>query len=289
MAALQGPVVLRRRVAMELRRIRDERELFGDEVAKKLGWSESKISRIETSRTGISAKDLERLLKVYEVIGEERQRLIDLGKASRQRGWWRKYSDVLPDWYTKWVGLESEARVIRTYHAQVVPGLFQTPDYARAVLNAAVLPELPEEVDRKVKLRMARQALLTQDDPPHLSVVLDEAVLRRAVGGPETMRGQMQRLLGVAALRNVQVQVLPFGLGVHSGVNGSFEIFEFEPEDPKLVYVDTLTGAVYPDKPREAGTYSMCFEQLRGAALNVEDSLIVIDAAEKEYAKRPPT
>ncbi|MGH3737431.1 MAG: helix-turn-helix domain-containing protein [Micromonosporaceae bacterium] len=289
MTSPQGPIVLRRRLAMELRRLRDERELFGDEVAKKLGWSESKVSRIETAKTGISAKDLDRLLKHYSVTGEERERLVELGRASRQRGWWRKYADVLPAWYSEWVGLQSEAKVIRTYEAQIVPGLFQTPDYAGAVLNAAVLPELPEEVDRKVKLRLARQDVLTRDNPPHLTAVLDEAVLRREVGGPETMRAQLARVLEVAELRNVEIHVLPFAVGIHPANMGSFMILEFEPEDPKFIYVDTLMGAVYPDKPREVGTYSMCFEQLRGAALNLEDSRRMIVAAEKEFAKRSPT
>ncbi|HEX6076226.1 MAG TPA: helix-turn-helix transcriptional regulator [Micromonosporaceae bacterium] len=289
MGSPQGPVVLRRRLAMELRRLRTERELTVDQAAVKLGWSESKLSRIETAKTGVGPANLAGLIRLYEVDSEEAEHLIELDRRARRPGWWRKYSDVLPSWYSAWVGLESEARVIRTYQAQIVPGLFQTQDYAHAVLSAGVLPELPEEVDRKVKLRLARQALFTRDDPPHISVVLDEAVLRRAVGGPETMRAQLAHLLELAKLRNVELHVLPFEVGIHPGINGSFEIFEFEPEDPKLVYVDTLTEAIYPDKPREVGRYSMCFEQLRGAALNVADSLRMIAAAEREFAKRPST
>lgn len=282
----KGSMVLRRRLAAELRRIREDRDLTALEVGKEVGWSEAKVSRIETANVGITTNDLAKMLDFYKLPDEARERLENLHAQARKPGWWRKYADVLPDWFSDYVGMEGDARVIRTYEVQGVPGLLQTSDYARAIFQAGPIQEIPEEMDRKVRLRLARQAVLTSDKPPELRVVLDEAVLRRAMGGPETMRAQLNHLLEMTKLRNVEIYVLPFAVGVHPGINGSFAILEFSPDDPRLVYVDTLAGAVYPDKPREIGLYGMAFEQLCGAALNLPDSERLIRSVGKEYARQ---
>lgn len=276
--------MLRRRLAAELRRLRESRDLTAAELGKRLGWSEAKVSRIETARVTISIPDLAKLLDFHELAEPERSSLESLASQARKRGWWRKYSDVLPDWFTDYVGLESEAKVIRIYAAQIVPGLFQTPDYARAIYQAGPIQEIPEELDRKIKLRLARQTVLTADRAPELRVVLDEAVLRRPIGGAETMRAQLNHLLEMGKLRSVEIHVLPYAAGIHPGIDGMFEILEFMPDDPKIVYVDTLVGAAYPDKPREVGIYSLAFEQLCGASLNLPDSERFIRAVAKEYA-----
>lgn len=286
MSPFKGSMTVRRRFAMELRRLREARDLTGDDLGKQLGWSESKVSRIETARIGISNSDLKKVLDFYGVAGDDRLKLETLVEQSRKPGWWRKYSDVLPRWFADYVGLEGEASVIRTYEVQGVPGILQTPEYAHAIYQAGPIQEVPEEVDRKVKLRLARQAVLTSEKPPELRVVLDEAALRRVMGSPTTMRAQLDHLLEMSRLRNIEIYVLPFVVGVHPGIDGSFIILEFSPEEPKLVYVDTLVGAVYPDKPREVGLYAMAFEQLCGAALNPPASERFIRAVAKEYAGR---
>lgn len=275
--------LLRRRLASELRRLRIDRDLTAQQVGTAIGCSESKISRLETAESAVRLEDLAAMLDLYEITGDQRAELVELCKQSRRPSAWRKYTDAMPRWFSKWVQQESEARVIRYYEAQLVPGLFQTADYAHAIFGAGPLQDVPEEVDRKVKLRMARQELLVSDDPPQISAVLDEAVLRRRMGGAETMRAQLQRLLEVGKLHNVELQVLPFSAGVHPAVNGAFTILEFEPETPKAVYLDTLTTAIFPDRPRDLGLYSMAFEQLRGAALDVTESRKLIAAVAKEY------
>ena len=188
--------------------------------------------------------------------------LLVLAREANAPGWWHHYGDVLPQWFRTFVDLESAATLIRTYEGQFVPGLLQTDDYMRAVIHEASL-ESPEEVGRRVRLRLARQTLLTREDPPRLWAVVDEAALRRPVGGREVMRGQLERLLEATKLANVTLQILPFAAGAHPAMVGAFSILRFaDRELPDLVYLEHLTNAVYLDKHADVERYLDVMELL---------------------------
>ncbi|MBO0867398.1 MAG: helix-turn-helix domain-containing protein [Micromonosporaceae bacterium] len=275
-----SPTVLRRQLGAELRRLRDRANRTAADAAGQLGWSESKLSRIETANTGIRPADLERLLEFYAVNGAERTRLLALAGQSRRRAWWEAYGDALPGAYEAYIGFEAEATSILTYEAQVVPGLLQTAEYANAVTVADGVLEDSEVTNQRVAVRMARQAVLTRDPPPKLWAILDEAVLRRPIGGPDVLRRQLTRLADSNERSMVTVQVLPFAAGAHRALAGSFVILEFTggSEGP-LVYSEGMTGGVFRSKPEELRAYWMSFEALRSAALSPADSAEFIRAA----------
>ncbi|GGL42173.1 transcriptional regulator [Planomonospora parontospora subsp. antibiotica] len=267
-----SPTVRRRRLASELRRLRERAQLTMEEVGERLGWSATKISRIETARVRVGLKDTERLLDLYAVGSEKYSELIDLAKDARKKGWWQAYGD-LPAEYTTYIGLEAEAASMRSFAPTVLPGILQTEDYARAVIRSALFISSPGEIERRVEVRMARQELLVQDEPLRLWVVLDEAIIRRPVGGAAVMRSQLDRLLDVADLPNVTVQVLPFAVGVHPGTNGAFEIMEFpEPADPDVVFMENFTGSLYIERETDVHRYTMIFDHLRAKALDPDNS-----------------
>jgi transcriptional regulator with XRE-family HTH domain len=276
MAVKPSPTTLRRQLGAELRRLRGRRTVA--EVAGRLGWSESKLSRIETAHSGIRARDLDALLDQYAVEEpEQRRRIQALSTRSRQRAWWEAYGDVLPDAYETFIGFEAEATAISTYEAQIVPGLLQTPQYARAVIAADGVYEDEDVVAQRVQVRLARQAVLTREPPPRLTAVLDEAVLRRAIGGPDVMRHQLSRLVEAAELPMVTVQVLPFAAGAHRALAGSFIVLELGSENP-LVYSEGMTGGVFRSRPDELRSYLTSFAALRDAALDPADSTAFIAA-----------
>jgi hypothetical protein len=277
MAVKPSPTTLRRQVGAELRRLRADRKVA--DVAAELGWSESKLSRIETAHTGIRPKDLDRLLEAYAVAEDARARIRALAGQSRQRAWWEAYGDVLPNAYETYIGFEAEATGIYNYEAQVVPGLLQTAEYASAVIQAEGIYEDDEVHGQRVAVRMARQAVLTRDPPPKLSVILDEAVLRRQIGGPDVMRRQLTTLAEANERKMITVQVLPFSAGAHRGLAGSFIILEFarDGEHP-LVYSDGLTNGVFRSRPDELRSYWMSFEALRTAAFSPKKSVDFISA-----------
>jgi transcriptional regulator with XRE-family HTH domain len=274
-----SPTMLRRQLGAELRRVRDRTGRTVADVAGQLGWSESKLSRIETASTGVRHPDLDKLLIGYGIADPERTRLLALATQSRQRAWWEAYGDALPDAYETYIGFEAEASAILTYQAQVVPGLLQTAEYANAVMQAdAVLPNR-EAAGQRVAVRMARQAVLTRDPPPQLWVILDEAALRRPVGGNGVMRRQLRRLVEASERPMVTLQVLPFAIGAHRALAGSFVIMEFLGDsDPPLVYSEGMTGGVFRHRSAELRSYSMSFEALRGVALPAEKSVAFIEA-----------
>src|SRR5689334_9977234 len=188
MASKASPTLLRRQLGAELRRLRERTRRTVAEVAADLGWSPSKLSRIETAAIGISGADLERLLAGYEVTDRDRSRLLALRGQARQRSWWEAYGDALPDAYETFIGFEAEASQMWTYEAQVVPGLLQTDEYAKAVTQADGVYTDPEVLGQRVAVRMARQSVLTREPPPHMWAILDEAVVRRPIGGPDVLR-----------------------------------------------------------------------------------------------------
>jgi hypothetical protein len=244
------------------------------EVATLLGWSESKLSRIETAHTGIRNRDLDRLLDVYEVSDQVRARIRAVAGQSRQRAWWEAYGDVLPNAYETYIGFEAEATSILSYEAQIVPGLLQTGEYASAVIQADGVYEDEEVHGQRVAVRMARQAVLTREPPPQMLAILDEAVLRRQIGGPDVLRRQLLRLVEASERQMTTIQVLPFSAGAHRALAGSFIILEFAGgSDHPLVYSEGMTGGVFRSRPEELRSYLMSFEALRASALSPKKSI----------------
>lgn len=279
MTARRGsPTARRRRLGAELRRLRDGSGFTIEYVADKLECSASKISRIETGQIGASPRDVRDILNIYGVAQTEVESLVQVAREARQKGWWQSYGVVLTGAY---VGFESAADKIETYEVLCVPGLLQTADYARHLMRVGRPDMSDEEIDTRVRIRLQRQSLLTQDEPIDLWVVLDEAVLARLVGGAEVMRRQLDHLATMAERPNVIIQVLPFRAGAHSGMEGAFCILRFAEEvDPDMTYVTMATGGVFQEKDEEMQRYSFIFDRLRQAALSPEESVkLIIDWA----------
>jgi len=279
MAVKLNPTMLRRQLAAELRRMREHARRTVADVAGTLGWSESKLSRIETANSGIRGPDLQRLLSAYGVAEAERARLVALAGQARQRAWWQAYGDALPGAYETYIGFEAEAATISTYEAQVVPGLLQTDEYANAVTLADAVPADPAVLEQRVAVRMARQAVLIREPPPTLWAVLDEAVLRRPIGGPDVLRRQLLRLIEAGDRPTITIQVLPFAVGAHHGLAGSFILLEFAAGTSEpLVYCEGMTGGVFRSRPEDLHSYQKSFEALREAAYAPDKSLEFIAA-----------
>jgi transcriptional regulator with XRE-family HTH domain len=278
----RSPTVRRRRLGIELRRLRDDAGLTIEQVAGALECSDSKISRIETGQVGATPRDVRDMLQLYGVAGQRRDALLQSAREARQRDWWQAYSDTL---IVPLVGMEAAASSIRVYETLLVPGLFQTRQYAGTVIRT-VRPDLrPEEVERWVEFRMARQSLLARDLPPALSAVLDEALLRRPVGGPTAMGEQLHHLARVAALPTVTLQVLPFAAGHHAGMSGAFTIFSFpELDDPDVVYLEHTKSDLYLESEEEVRRYASAFDQLRAMALPPDDSVALVVALARSLA-----
>jgi transcriptional regulator with XRE-family HTH domain len=259
-----GPTVQRMLVGARLRRLRTEMGLTREEAAEAIRASEWKIHRLENGQVGFKERDIVDLLRLYEVTDPgEVADFVALAREANTPGWWQHYGDVLPSWFRTYVDLEAAAALIRTYEGQFVPGLLQTDDYMRAVVYGAHLEDSGEEVGRRVRLRMARQILLTSEQPPRLWAVVDEAALRRPVGGREVMRSQLERLIEATKLPNVTLQVLPFDAGAHPAMVGSFSILRFpEQELPDVVYLEHLTSAIYLNKPEEVDQYLHVMESI---------------------------
>ncbi|HKS48603.1 MAG TPA: helix-turn-helix transcriptional regulator [Amycolatopsis sp.] len=280
----QGPTIRRRRLASELRRLREAAELTIDEVGEKLECSASKISRIETGHVGVTPRDARDMLELYGIAGDEREALVQLAREARKPGWWHAYKEVFTGTF---VGLEADASSLHAFQALLVPGLLQTETYARAVIRA-MRPDADEsEIRRRVDARTARQQLLTEKHPPEYWAVIDQAVLHRVVGGPEVMAHQARRLLEAARLPHVTIQVVPFTAGAHPGMEGPFLIMGFpEQADPDVVYVDSTSGGFFLELPPDVKRYTLMFDHLRAAALRPDDSVAVIaEAAERFSAK----
>jgi transcriptional regulator with XRE-family HTH domain len=269
----QSPTVRRRRLALTLKQLRARAGLSAADAARRVDHDASWLSRIESAEVRPHPNDVRALLGVYGVDGDQAEAVIAVARQAKQRGWWQRYADVLPDWFSTYVGMESEASAIRTYECQMVPGLLQTEEYARAAFEGAPVPMRPDEVDRQVALRLERQAILTSDDPPLLRVVIDEGAVRRLVGGPAVMKAQVDHLIEVSRQSNIQILMLPYAAGV--GFDGSFVILDFPPlpepypdaAEGRMVYVDTLTGALYLERPGEVSAYAAAYEQLQALSL----------------------
>jgi transcriptional regulator with XRE-family HTH domain len=256
--------VLRILLGTQLRRLRESRRITLEEAGRAIRASHSKISRMELGRVSMRGRDVADLLTLYGVADEgERAAMLTLVSQANVPGWWHDYGDVLPSWFEAYIGLEQAATGIRNYEVQFVPGLLQTEDYARSVIRLGHPDARPEDVERRVQLRMARQQLLTRPDPPHMWAVVDESVLRRSPDSPAVMRGQIDHLLEMVARPTVTLQVVPFSAGGHAAAGGPFSILRFAEADlPDVVYLEQLTSAVYPDKREDADRYLAIMERL---------------------------
>jgi transcriptional regulator with XRE-family HTH domain len=270
-----SPTMRRRRLARELTRLREQRGMTIRQAATTLEWDPSKLSRIEAMQHGIIVRDVRRLLDLYGLTDEvQREALFEMARQAKQRGWWQAYGDVLPSEYANLIGLESEATEIRTWQPELVHGLLQTEDYARAVIRIGRPRDAAQEVDRRVEVRMMRQQILDRPGPPRLRVVLDEGAVRRMVGGPEVMRAQLRTLAAVRGREHVMVQVLPFAAGEHPAMaSGPFVLLEFgQPGDRGVVTAENLTSSLSLDDPDDVREYSRAFDFLAAAALGPRES-----------------
>jgi transcriptional regulator with XRE-family HTH domain len=279
MVAGTGPAVRRRQLMTELKRLREATGLTQEEVAGQLDWHPTKIMRIETGRTAPHPNDVRVMLGLYGVSDPGvLSGLLKLAKDARQRGWWYSYKDVLLSRFELFLGLESEADTIRDFELAMIPGLLQTDEYARELIRGLMAYD-PAEIERRVELRMARQKILTREDAPQLWAILDEAAVRRVVGGKAIMKAQLLHLANCAEQARVTLQVLPYTAGPHPGQAGPFIILGFaEPTEPEVVYMETVGGNLYVDKPEEVRLFTTVFDQLRAVALSPAQSRAMLQA-----------
>lgn len=259
-----GPTVLRMLLGAQLRRLRESSGVTREGAGWEIRASESKISRMELGRVGFKERDVADLLTLYGVTAsEEREALLKLARDANSPGWWHRYGDVLPSWFQSYLGLEAAAVLIRSYEVQFVPGLLQTREYARAVVLLGHGRAAPAEIERRVALRMQRQRLLHRERPPQLWAVVDEAALRRPIGGPRVMRDQVAALIEATKSPNIRLQVIPFAAGGHAAAGGAFTILRFgDQELPDVVYIEQLTSALYLDKRDDLDYYAVAMERL---------------------------
>jgi transcriptional regulator with XRE-family HTH domain len=278
-----SPSIRRKRLIIELRRLREQVGLTCEEVGAQLECSGTRISRIETGKIGAKPGDVRELLEVYGVTGPDADALVQLAREARRKGWWHTYGNVLPDWFEAYVGLESEAIGFRSFQPMVIHGLLQTQDYARAVLRAAPTAGPPEEIDRLVALRMERQSVLGREAPPELWIVLGEGSLRTRVGGDAVMRTQLRHLTELAERPNITLQVLPFTTAAHVQPISPFTLLEFvDAADPAVVYLEHLTGCLFVEDEPEVHRYRVVFDHLRAEALGTGQSIGLITRLSEE-------
>jgi transcriptional regulator with XRE-family HTH domain len=258
-----SPTVLRILLGSQLRKLREAKGITREEAGYLIRASESKISRMELGRVSFKERDVIDLLEMYGVADGDRTALIGLARDANSPGWWHKYSDVLPDWFGVYVGLEEAASLLRVYEVQFVPGLLQTADYTRAIVKRGQPAASADEVERRILLRAARQEMFTKPGAPRLWAVVDEAALRRPIGGRAVMRAQLERLITATEEPHVTLQVVPFGSGGHAAEGGTFTIMRFPAAElPDVVYVEQLTSALYLDKREDVEKYSEVMDQL---------------------------
>jgi transcriptional regulator with XRE-family HTH domain len=279
-----GSMVRRILLGSQLRRLRESKGITREDAGYSIRGSESKISRMELGRVSFKERDVADLLTLYGVTDEtERAALLGLAREANAAGWWHSYTDVLPNWFQTYVGLEEAAALIRTYEVQFVPGLLQSEEYARTVTRLGQPSASPEDIERRVALRMQRQKLLVSERAPRLWAVIDEAALRRALGGRKVMRGQIERLIEAADQPGVTIQVMPFQFGGHSAEGGAFTILRFPEQDlPDVVYLEQLTSALYLDKREDVDQYSQAMERLCVDSLQPEQTVKLLHSILKE-------
>jgi Domain of unknown function (DUF5753)/Helix-turn-helix domain len=285
--AQSGPTALRIILGAHLRRMREAAAISRSDAGWEIRSSESKVSRMELGRVGFKERDVGDLLTLYGLDdGEERERLLALAREANNPGWWHRFGDVLPSWFNSYLGLEAAAQLIRTYELQFVPGLLQTPDYVRAVvqLGRGLIPA--EEVERRVALRVNRQGILSRPNPVRLWAVVDESVLRRPIGGVKAMMMQLDHLIEATHQPNITLQVMQFGSGGHAATGGAYSILRFPEQDlPDIVYIEHLTSALYLDKLEDLDQYTATMEALCVAAPPPNKTRDILAGIRKDYER----
>ncbi|GAA1842892.1 helix-turn-helix domain-containing protein [Actinomadura bangladeshensis] len=285
---MTSPTVRRRQLGMELRQLREAVGLTGDQVTERLGWYGAKVSRIEKGRISVPWSDVMDLLDLYEVHDPAtREALVQLAKAARQKEWWQPYSDMLSKNARTYIGLESAAESLRTYQPSSVPGLLQTPDYARAIITRAGPLTLGEdEIGRRLSLRLKRQAVITEAGGLRLWAVLDEAALYREIGGLDVMHEQLMHLVEMAHHPGVDIQVMPFSAGPHASLSGMIGVFTFPGPDPDVAYVDSVSGTLFLERAADVQATTTAFQHLSATALSPAASVDLIKAIARRHQTR---
>lgn len=280
MARHPTPTLRRRELGARLKQLRLEKGMTADDVAVQLMVSATKISRLETGARGVSPRDVRDLCGIYGVSDDVREQLMTLAKQSRESSWWQQHDSQ----YSTWLELEAAAASIASYKADVLPGLLQTDDYARAVVEATLPDPSEEKVTQLAESRRERRRLLDGEAPLELWTVLDEAVVHRVIGGTAVMQEQVEELVRRAAQANVTIQMIPFDAGAHPALNSTFEILHFEQAAPDVVYVEGLLGQHYLESPRDLTRYRRVFDHLRAIALAPKDTVARLTAVAKSFA-----
>ncbi|HIY39618.1 MAG TPA: helix-turn-helix domain-containing protein [Candidatus Nocardiopsis merdipullorum] len=279
-----GPTVLRILLGTQLRRLRQEKGISRHDAGYEIRASHAKISRMELGQVSFKKRDVDDLLKLYGIDdSHQRDALLGLISSANAQGWWHKYGDVLPQWFGVYVGLEEAASVIRTFEVQFVPGLLQTPDYARSVVKLSRSARSDQDIDCRVNMRIRRQQRFTEPDAPRLWAVIDEAVLHRPYGGNEVMRGQIEHLLDMGRRPNITLQVATFAMGGHPAAGGPFSILRFPtPQLPDVVYLEQLSSALYFDKYEDTHRYAQTMDHLATQSPSPERSADIL----REFLER---
>ncbi|MFF8912116.1 helix-turn-helix domain-containing protein [Streptomyces sp. NPDC015032] len=279
-----SPTARRRRLAIELKKLREESGLTCNQVGKELDWSGSKVNRLETGQGRVQPSDVDALCRFYGTPDDMRDLLRSLAKDSKTKGWWHAHGDAVPAWFSVYVGLEQAACSMRTYQGEFIPGLLQTSEYATEI--SRVTPDLPhDEIQRLVDVRMRRQQLLMEPTGPDFWCVIHQSALMHVMGNRRVMVSQLERMLEMTKLRNVTVQVLPYDAGAYP-TTGPFTVLSFpEQEDPDLVYREGLTDSIYLELPADVGIYTRAFDHLRALAMSPQRSVALIRSAMKEHAQ----
>lgn len=268
-----GPSVRRRQLGAMLRQLREEAGKTRKDAAQWLEVGEPTISKIELGRQAIKAPNVRLLCQLYDVDAGSVDSLLRLAREANERGWWTAYRDTVPEWFRHFVGLEADAEHYWSYESEYVPGLLQTPEYVAAITRVLEPGNTDKEIDRRVEVRRKRQAVLDSGQPPHMHFFLNEAVLRRVVGGADVMREQLDRLAEASERDRISIRVVPFSAGAHSAMSGSFVMMQFPGEDtPAFAYVENRRGAVYQEDPGDIHSYTVVVDRLAEVALSEEDS-----------------
>jgi transcriptional regulator with XRE-family HTH domain len=280
-----GPTALRILLGSQLRKLREAKNVTREEAGHLIRGSESKISRMELGRVGFKERDVADLLTLYGVVdAQARAAVLDLVATANEPGWWLRFNDVLPTWFQAYVGLEEAAARIRTYEVQFVPGLLQTKEYTRAVVTAGAAGIGAEEIARRVDLRLERQRILDKPDGPIFWAVIDEAALRRPIGGAEVMRAQIEHLIELMRQQSITIQIMPFSFGGHSAEGGAFSILRFPDNDlPDVVYVEQLASALYLDKREDVDRYTEVMERLCAVSTTPDETIELLRTIADEF------
>ncbi|MFC8441627.1 helix-turn-helix domain-containing protein [Streptomyces griseoincarnatus] len=279
-----SPTARRRRLSIELKKLREKSALTCAQVGQALDWSGSKVNRMETGSGRVQPSDVDALCRFYDTSDELREFLKSLAREAKTRGWWQVHGAGVPEWFNIYIGLEQDAFTLRQYQCEVLPGLMQTEAYARE-LHTTGAHMSAEDIDRAVRVRLERQDMLTRPDAPEAWFVVNEGAVRNVIGDREVMRDQLEKVLEAADLPSVTLQVLPFDSGTYPAT-GSFTMLGFPaPEDPDLVYRDGITDAVYLEGEHHVREYTRAFDGLRAAALSPQRSARLVQSVVKEYSK----